>query len=55
MLKAYTGDHNLFNDQRQPLGITNLSSSYVGKDVRSADTGRMHSRSRDAAKPGAPV
>jgi hypothetical protein len=55
MLKAYTLDHNLFNDQRVPLGITNLSSSFVGKDVRSADTGRVHSRSKDAESPGAPV
>lgn len=55
MLPAYTLDHNLFNDQRLPLGIVNLSSSFIGKDVRSADTGRLHSRGKEADKPGAPV
>lgn len=55
MLPAYTLDHNLFNDQRLPLGIMNLSSSFIGKDVRSADTGRLHSRGKEAEKPGSPV
>lgn len=55
MLPIYSLDHNLFNDKRTPLGITNLMSSFVGQDVRSADTGRVHSRRKEADKPGAPV
>ena len=59
MLPVVTLDHNIFTDQRQPLGIGNLQSSFrCGRDgVRSADSGAMHRSNGESwpATPGAPV
>lgn len=55
MPHVYSLDHNLFSDKRQFLGIGNLMSSYVGLEVRSADTGKMHNRRGNPPKqPGSP-
>lgn len=59
MLPVVTLDHNIFTDQRQPLGIGNLQSSFrCGRDgVRSADSGAMHVSSGESwpRLPGVPV
>lgn len=53
MLRTVTLDHNVFTDQRQPLGISNLQSSFrVGRDgIMSADSGAVH-RPNGASWPG---
>jgi len=51
-------EHNPFDDRRQPLGYSNLLSSFVsGEPVRSADTGAMQPARRWElnATPGVPV
>jgi hypothetical protein len=57
MLPVVSAEYNIFTDARQPLGISNLMSSFVGQDVRSADTDAVHTgrspRLRDG--PGVPV
>lgn len=56
-----TLEHNLFNDQRQPLGRSNLQSSFRCGDegVRSADSGKVFVPRRSVLdireKPGVPV
>lgn len=61
MLPVVTLEHNIFTDQRQPLGLSNLQSSFVcGADgMRSADSGAVFVPRRDShdlrAKPGVPV
>ena len=57
MLSVVTVDHNIFTDQRQPLGLSNLQSSYRtnGCEVRSADSGAVHVSRSAEPKPGVPV
>ena len=59
MLPVVTLDHNIFTDQRQPLGIGNLQSSFRvrGEGVRSADSGAVHISSGESwpRLPGVPV
>lgn len=57
MLPVVTLNHNIFLDERQPLGLSNLQSSYRtnGRGVRSADSGVMHVSDGWQPKPGAPV
>ncbi len=58
MLPVVTLDANLFNDQRQALGISNLQSSFrCGRTgVRSADSGNVFvPPGKLRARPGAPV
>lgn len=59
MVPVVTLDHNLFTDQRQPLGIGNLQSSFRvrGEGVRSADTGALHRSNGESwpRLPGVPV
>lgn len=55
MLPVFSAEHNIFNDKRVPLGISNLMSSFIGQDVRSADTGNMHSTREWTGRPGVPV
>ena len=59
MLSVVTLDHNIFTDQRQPLGFSNLQSSFQarGVGVRSADSGAMHVSSGESwpRLPGVPV
>ena len=59
MLPVVTLDHNIFTDQRQPLGISNLQSSFQvrGEGVRSADSGAVHISSGESWPwlPGVPV
>jgi hypothetical protein len=42
MLPVFSLDHNMFSDLRQPLGFSNMQSSFRtnGQDVRSADSGK---------------
>jgi hypothetical protein len=47
MLPVYSAAHNVFTDHRASLGISNLTKSFVGQDVRSADTGAMQSSRPD--------
>jgi hypothetical protein len=39
-----TFDHSLFTHRRQPLGISNLTTSFIaaGDGVGAADTGKRH-------------
>ena len=57
MLPVVSFEHNLFTDQRTSLGISNLMTSFVCKEVVSADTGVVHRfRTADGwAKPGTPI
>lgn len=59
MLPVVTLDTNIFTDQRQPLGLSNLQSSFRvrGEGVRSADSGAMHRSSGESwpRTPGVPV
>jgi hypothetical protein len=57
MLPVFSAEHNMFTDQRVPLGIGNLQSSFLtnGKSVRSADSGNEHRSEGWQRKPGAPV
>ena len=59
MLRVVTLDHNIFTDQRQLLGLSNLQSSFrCGQDgVRSADSGELHISSGESwpRLPGVPV
>jgi hypothetical protein len=57
MLPVVTLDHNIFTDQRQPLGLSNLQTSFRSNanPVRSADSGRVHQSTGWARDPGAPV
>ena len=59
MLPVVTLDTNIFTDQRQPLGISNLQSSFRvgGEGVRSADSGAMHRSNGESwpRTPGGPV
>ena len=57
MLPVVSADYNLFSDERTPLGISNLQTSFRsnGKPVRSADSGMTHKSSGWPRKPGAPV
>lgn len=58
-LPVVTLDTNIFTDQRQPLGFSNLQSSFraEGNGVRSADTGAMHRSTGEGwpTLPGVPV
>ena len=57
MLSVVSYEHNLFTDQRVSLGISNLMTSFVCKEVVSADTGAVHRHRRVEGwpKPGTPV
>jgi hypothetical protein len=58
MLRVFTAEHNIFNDQRTYLGLSNLQSSYRadGGEVISADSGaRLVPRDLNSRKPGSPV
>jgi hypothetical protein len=57
MLPVVTLAHNLFTDQRQPLGFSNLQTSFRSnaKPVRSADSGRLYRSTGWGRDPGAPV
>jgi hypothetical protein len=57
VLPVYSLEHNIFNDERQFLGYSNLQSSFVGQDIRSADTGALHTGRppRLTSRPGEPV
>lgn len=57
MLPVVSYEHNLFSDQRVSLGISNLMTSFVCKEVVSADTGAVHRYKRAGGwpKPGSPV
>ncbi len=57
MLPVVTADHNIFTDERQTLGLSNLQSSYRtnGGEVRSADSGAVHVSHGWQPKPGAPL
>jgi hypothetical protein len=57
MLPVVSYEHNMFNDQRVSLGISNLMTSFVCKEVVSADTGAAHrfQRAEGWPKPGTPV
>ena len=61
VLPVVTLDHNIFTDQRQPLGMSNLQSSFqCGQDgVLSADSGALfvppRNRFDSRAQPGSPV
>lgn len=57
MLPVVSAEYNVFNDQRTPLGIGNLQSSFVGVDIRSADTGAVHTGRSPSltSRPGTPV
>ncbi len=61
VLPVVTLQHNIFTDQRQPLGLSNLQSSFqCGQDgVRSADSGELFvpplNRFETRAEPGVPV
>ena len=59
MLPVVSLNHNIFTDQRQPLGYSNLQSSFrCGRDgVRSADSGELHISSGESwpRLPGVPV
>lgn len=56
-LQVHSLDHNLFTDKRELLGIGNLQSSFIGQNVRSADTGALHSTRAivGPCEPGVPV
>lgn len=57
MLKVFTLDHNIFNDQRTFLGLSNLQTTFrAGGDTLSADTDLvLAARRGDWPKIGAPV
>jgi hypothetical protein len=57
MLLAVTAEHNIFTDERQPLGISNLQTSFRtnGSEARSADSGAVHRSTGWCNKPGTPV
>jgi len=57
MLPVYSAEYNVFTDERVPLGIGNLSSSFVGQDIRSADSGAIHNGTAPnrTSRPGTPV
>jgi hypothetical protein len=57
MLPVFTAEHNVFTDARVPLGFSNLQTSFVGQDIRSADTGALHSGKPPnlTSQPGVPV
>jgi hypothetical protein len=56
VLPVFSLEHNLFTDQRQPLGFSNLMSTFVaGSGLRSADSGAIHKRGDVAREPGGPV
>ncbi|VWX49732.1 hypothetical protein [Novosphingobium sp. 9U] len=56
MLSTHSYKHNIFNDQRRMLEVTNLTSLFEGKRIVSANTGNIHSRSRIVPeKSGKPV
>ena len=57
MLPVVTLDHNLFTDQRQPLGLSNLQTSFRSNanPVRSADSGAVHQSSGWGRDPDIPV
>lgn len=59
MLPVVTLDTNVFTDQRQPLGLSNLQSSFrvQGEGVRSADSGAVHRSNGESwpKTPGGPV
>ncbi|AEG50768.1 hypothetical protein Sphch_3153 [Sphingobium chlorophenolicum L-1] len=54
---VFTLEYDLFRDERTVIGISNLLTSYRtnGRDIRSADTGRIHRSTGHDRKPGAPV
>ena len=57
MLPVVSYEYNVFTDQRVSLGISNLMTSFVCKEVVSADTGAVHRFQRPDGwpKPGVPV
>jgi hypothetical protein len=57
MLQVFTAEHNIFTDQRQHLGVSNMQSSYRtnGQVVMSADSGKGHKSKGWAERPGAPI
>jgi len=59
MPPVVSAEHNVFTDERVPLGIANLQSSFRtnGRKVRSADSGRTLRTTAldDERKPGSPV
>jgi hypothetical protein len=57
MLKVYSAEYNMFTDQRTYLGIGNLQSSFVGQEIRSADSGAVHTGRSPSliSPPGVPV
>ncbi len=56
MLPVISAQHNIFTDARVSLGISNLQSSFVGENVLSGDTGKLHTcKSIWSKKPGEPV
>jgi hypothetical protein len=57
MLPVFSLDHNAFTDQRISLGISNLMTSFVCKEVVSADSGDLHRHRRASGwpTPGTPV
>lgn len=54
MLPVYSFDHNIFNDKRAYLGLSNLTASFRGV-ARSADTGAEHNGRGDVREPGIPI
>jgi len=56
VLPVYSAEHNVFNDQRTFLGMSNLQSSFVcGGAVKSADTGKKLTPRMRSRFPGVPV
>lgn len=57
MLPVVSAEYNIFSDERSLLGISNLQSSFVGQDIRSADSGALHTGRSLYSKsaPGVPV
>jgi hypothetical protein len=58
MEPVHTAEHNIFNDKRTPLGLSNLQSSFRtnGSGVRSADSGNtLVTKAHTPLEPGTPV
>jgi hypothetical protein len=58
VLAVYSAAYDPLTDQRECLGMSNLMTSFVGQNIRSADTGAVHSHRRPALgrpQPGVPV
>jgi hypothetical protein len=58
MLPVVSAEHNIFNDKRTPLGLSNLQSSFRtnGQGVRSADSGNtLMTNAHTPLEPGVPV